>query len=270
MKSRASGARRIETGAQLLGPGVAAVGNQHLAGHRLAAQQRLRTVPVGQLQVAEAATTQVVHPVQAPIGACAAGLAQAAAIGNAQAAPRPQQRPARRLSCQQSMSDAGQECHRAVQPLVQRLAGEFGQRRSDAPRPRCPAGFCRPGRAPGSTATGSPRRSRRCRDDVGSPGSSAPVRPGPGRREAGSKARTRSPIREMLRCASPLRIVQPLRVAGSIILLPQDAYPDAYEDCVPGTPSKGGAFGIPYLKYWVPSARRLAESRGGASGRGAG
>jgi hypothetical protein len=121
-----TGARRIETGAQLPGPGVAAVGNQHLAGHRLAAQQRLRAVPIGQLQVAEAATTQVVHPVQAPVGACAAGLAQAAAIGDAQAAPRPQQRSARRLSRQQPMRDGGQECHRAVQPLVQRLAGEFG------------------------------------------------------------------------------------------------------------------------------------------------
>jgi hypothetical protein len=45
-------------------------------------QQRLRAVRVGDLQVAESTQTKVVDPMDTPVGAFAAGLAQAAAIGD--------------------------------------------------------------------------------------------------------------------------------------------------------------------------------------------
>ena len=56
---------------------------QHLIGHGRAVQQRFRAVRVGDLQVAEAAQAKVVDPMDTPVGAFAAGLAQGAAVGDA-------------------------------------------------------------------------------------------------------------------------------------------------------------------------------------------
>jgi hypothetical protein len=76
--------------------------------------------------MAEAAARQIINRMQPPIGALAARLAQAAAIGHAQTAARPPLRLATGATSQQPVQHAGQKIHRPVQPLIQRLGGHLG------------------------------------------------------------------------------------------------------------------------------------------------
>jgi hypothetical protein len=79
---------------------------------------------VRDLQMAEAATAQIINRVQPPVGALAGRLAQAAAVGDAKHPAMPARRGAGPL--QQPVDHSLQERRRAVQPLDQRLIRQPG------------------------------------------------------------------------------------------------------------------------------------------------
>jgi hypothetical protein len=75
-------------------------------------------VLVSQFNVRESAATKIEHAMHAPIGAFAAGFADAGTVGETQRAARPTQSGAGRLGCQQQPNQGGEEGHRLLQPVM--------------------------------------------------------------------------------------------------------------------------------------------------------
>jgi hypothetical protein len=81
--------------------GIVAVADADLAGQRGAARERFGAMFVGQFEVREPAAPEVEHAVHTPVGACAAGLADAGAVSQVQPAAGPAQLGAGQLRGQQ-------------------------------------------------------------------------------------------------------------------------------------------------------------------------
>jgi hypothetical protein len=118
------------------GPGVVAVANADLAGQRRAPRQGFAGMLVGQFEVREPAASEVEHAVDAPVGAGAAGLADAGAVGEPQAAARPAQLCAGRFRRQQPVHQGGEKPRRLVQPILDARVAEFGDPQQRRPRRR--------------------------------------------------------------------------------------------------------------------------------------
>jgi hypothetical protein len=103
--------------------GVATITDADLTSHRPAVIQRLATLAVGDLQVGEATTSQIIDAVDPPLGSFAGLFAEAGAVGNAQDAPVPARGVV--FPGRQKLTGEGLETgDRRVQALDQRVFGE--------------------------------------------------------------------------------------------------------------------------------------------------
>jgi hypothetical protein len=114
--------------------GIAAVGDHHAAiiAHRTA--ERFAALPIGHLQVAEPAAAKVVGRMDPPVCSRAAGLAQAAAIAQMQAATAPDGGSGGAARGEQPAGQGGKEADGLVQTVRQRRGGELGDPAHRGPR----------------------------------------------------------------------------------------------------------------------------------------
>src|SRR5215210_228685 len=101
---------------QARGTGKVTVADAYLAPDGCAALDGLGTVLVGQLEMREAAPTEVVNRVQPPTGRLAARLAKATAVASTQAASGPTHSRTRSLVRQLASHHGVQELDRLVEP----------------------------------------------------------------------------------------------------------------------------------------------------------
>src|SRR3954451_17390118 len=99
----------------------------YLAPAGCAALDGLGTVLVGQLEMREAAASEVVNRVQPPTGRLAARLAKATAVASTQAASGPTHSRTRSLVRQLASHHGVQELDRLVEPILHRWIAHLGQ-----------------------------------------------------------------------------------------------------------------------------------------------
>src|SRR4051812_33176290 len=112
---------------QARGTGKVTVADAYLAPDGCAALDGLGTVLVGQLEMREAATSEVVNRVQPPTGRLAARLAKATAVASTQAASDPTHGRTRSLVRQLAGHHGVQELDRLVEPILHRWIAHLGQ-----------------------------------------------------------------------------------------------------------------------------------------------
>src|SRR3954453_4068448 len=112
---------------QARGTGKVTVADAYLAPDGCAALDGLGTVLVGQLEMREAATSEVVNRVQPPTGRLAARLAQATAVASTQAASDPTHGRTRSQVRQLAGHHGVQELDRLVEPILHRWIAHLGQ-----------------------------------------------------------------------------------------------------------------------------------------------
>src|SRR5215210_6292490 len=112
---------------QARGTGKVTVADAYLAPDGCAALDGLGTVLVGQLEMREAAPTEVVNRVQPPTGRLAARLAKATAVASTQAASGPTHSRTRSLVRQLASHHGVQELDRLVEPILHRWIAHLGQ-----------------------------------------------------------------------------------------------------------------------------------------------
>src|SRR5215203_446619 len=112
---------------QARGTGKVTVADAYLAPDGCAALDGLGTVLVGQLEMREAAPTEVVNRVQPPTGRLAARLAKATAVASTQAASGPTHSRTRSLVRQLASHHGVQELDRLVEPILHRWIAYLGQ-----------------------------------------------------------------------------------------------------------------------------------------------
>src|SRR5215218_2896713 len=112
---------------QARGTGKVTVADAYLAPDGCAALDGLGTVLVGQLEMREAAPTEVVNRVQPPTGRLAARLAKATAVASTQAASDPTHSRTRSLVRQLASHYGVQELDRLVEPILHRWIAHLGQ-----------------------------------------------------------------------------------------------------------------------------------------------
>lgn len=108
------------------GAGVIAIADADFAGQRRATLQSFAAMLVGQFEMRKPAAPEIEHSVDTPVGAGAAGLADAGAIGEAQGAARPAQFGAGRFRRQQPFHQGGEKPRRLVQSVFDPRVAEFG------------------------------------------------------------------------------------------------------------------------------------------------
>src|SRR4051794_1513134 len=77
--------------------------------------------------MAEPAGTEIIHPMQPPVRAAAARLAEAAAIGDPQAPPPPPPAGTAAACRQQPVQHRAEKADRTMQTFVERLRGQLRQ-----------------------------------------------------------------------------------------------------------------------------------------------
>jgi hypothetical protein len=202
--------------------GVIAVTDPDFARQRGATCKRLSAILVGQFEVREPVAPEIEHTVDAPVGALAAGFADAGAISKTETTAGPTQIGTLCFRRQQSFGQGREKIRSLVRPVFD--AGNCSVRRSptSTPRPRFGATTSRPARVPTRSSTGS--RRRQLHVCAGSPWSPARDDQSRDRPEVASTGPRTGPSGQMPRFASVLS-VKPIRAGSSVILARMEAAP---------------------------------------------